>query len=135
MWVNGPFEPGMYNDIQMFRLALMTELDEGERVEADDGYIGEAPRHVKCPRSISRREECDAMSSYVRRRQETINKRFKQFGVLKQIYRHDIRDHGTVFRCVAIVIELSIENGEPLFSVEYQDPYLNDNYYPQADGV
>jgi hypothetical protein len=26
-------------------------LEEGERVEADDGYVGEAPRHVKCPKS------------------------------------------------------------------------------------
>ena len=69
----------------------------------------------------------------MRRCQETINKRFKQFGVLKQIYRHDIRDHGSAFRCVAIVTQLSIENGEPLFSVDYQDPYLNNNYYPEPD--
>lgn len=131
MWINGPFEPGMYNDIQVFRSALIDELDDGERVEADDGYIGEAPRFVKCPKSIAQRQDTEEMQSLVRRRHETINKRFKQFGILKQLYRHDIRDHGSVFRCCAIIIELSIENGEPLFSVEYQDPYLDNHYYPE----
>ena len=57
--MNGPFEPGIYNDIAIFRSALLTELDEGEQVEADDGYMGEAPRYVKCPGSIARREDTD----------------------------------------------------------------------------
>ena len=73
------------------------------------------------------------MQSVVRHRHETINKRFKQFGVLKQIYRHDIRDHGNMFRCIAVVTNLSIQNGEPLFDVEYVDPYIEDNYYPEQD--
>ena len=37
VWINGPFEPGIYNDITIFRNAIMHELEEGERVEADDG--------------------------------------------------------------------------------------------------
>ena len=73
------------------------------------------------------------MQSIVRRRHETINKRFKQFGVLKQVYRHDLRDHGDVFRSVAVITQLAIDNGEPLFAVEYEDPYLDDNYFPDAD--
>lgn len=133
VWLNGPFEPGIWNDISIFRSALLGELEEGERVEADDGYSGEAPRHVKCPCSIAQRDDTDEMQSIVRRRHETVNKRFKQFGVLKQLYRHDIRDHGDKFRCVAIVTQLSIQNGEPLFSVDYEDPYLNDNYFPEPE--
>ena len=71
------------------------------------------------------------MESLVRRRQETINKRFKQFGVLKQIYRHDLRDHGDILRSVVIITQLAIRNGEPLFDVNYRDPYLDDNYHPE----
>ena len=131
VWINGPFEPGIYNDISIFRSALLGELEEGERVEADDGYVGEAPRHVKCPCSITQRDDTDEMQSMVRRRQETVNKRFKQFGVLKQLYRHDLRDHGNMFRSVVVVTQLSILNGEPLFDVHYRDPYLDDNYFPE----
>ena len=131
VWISGPYEPGLWNDISIFRNGLMHELEEGERVEADDGYKGEAPRHVKTPNSIAQREDTATMQSLVRRRQETINKRFKQFGILKQVYRHDIRDHGKSFRAVAIITQLSIQNGEPLFSVDYRDPYLDDFYYPE----
>jgi hypothetical protein len=31
----------------------MSNLDPGERVEADDGYVGKTPRHVKCPMSFN----------------------------------------------------------------------------------
>ena len=133
VWINGPFEPGIWNDISIFRSALLGELEEGERVEADDGYLGEAPRHVKCPRSINKRQDTERMQAIVRRRHETVNRRFKQFGVLRQKYRHDIRDHGDMFRCVAVVTQLSSQNGEPLFGVDYEDPYLDDNYFPEED--
>ena len=42
-WICGPWPPGLYNDLDVFREALATYLEPGERVEADDGYIGEAP--------------------------------------------------------------------------------------------
>lgn len=128
VWINGPYEPGIWNDVKIFRNALKSMLELGERVEADDGYVGEAPRYVKCPRSIGQNELTDEMQSYVRRRQETVNKRFKQWSILKHVYRNDIKHHGKVFRAVAIVTQISIQNGEPLFSVEYEDPDF-DNYY------
>ena len=43
VWVNGPFDPGMHNDISVFRSAIMGELDEGEQVEPNDGHAGESP--------------------------------------------------------------------------------------------
>ena len=57
MWINGPYPCGDYNDILIFRDSLMSHLAEAERVEADDGYIGEAPMHVKCPKSITNPEK------------------------------------------------------------------------------
>lgn len=134
VWVNGPFEPGMYNDIQIFRTAIMDELEEGERVEADDGYRAESPGKVKCPQSMTRREDTVVMATVVRRRHETINKRFKQFGALKQVFRHDISCHGKCFRSIAVVTQLCIRNGEPLFSVDYRDPYLDNFYFPEVEG-
>lgn len=46
----------------IFREALATWLEPGERVEADDGYVGEAPLRVKCPKSMTEPAEKEAMA-------------------------------------------------------------------------
>jgi hypothetical protein len=74
MWINGPFECGENPDITIFRKSLMSQLAPAERVEADDGYLGEAPLHVKCPMSFTNPEITEAMQAIVRMRQETVNK-------------------------------------------------------------
>ena len=47
VWVNGPYAYGYCNDINIFRELLVSFLGPGERVETDDGYIGDAPHHIK----------------------------------------------------------------------------------------
>ena len=51
--------------------------------------------------------------------------------ILKQVYREkqNIGSHANVFRAVCILVQLAIEDGEPLFDVDYEDPYLNDGHY------
>ncbi len=44
----------------------------------------------------------------------------KKWGILCQVYRHDIMRHGNVFRACAVVTQLTTKNGEPLFEVEYK---------------
>eukprot|EP00586_Coscinodiscus_wailesii_P007529 CAMPEP_0172490504 /NCGR_PEP_ID=MMETSP1066-20121228/20932_1 /TAXON_ID=671091 /ORGANISM="Coscinodiscus wailesii, Strain CCMP2513" /LENGTH=305 /DNA_ID=CAMNT_0013258997 /DNA_START=109 /DNA_END=1022 /DNA_ORIENTATION=- len=122
VWINGPYECGLWPDINIFWNSLVSNLGTNERVEADDGYIGEAPRHVKCPKSFTNPRETLAMQQRVRNRHETVNGRFKQWGVLKQVFRHDITWHGNVFRCVAMITQLSINNGDALFECKYPDP-------------
>lgn len=112
----------------------MSELEDGERVEADDGYRGSSPRYVKCPASIGRHDDTLALQSIVRSRHETINKRFSQWQVLKQRYRGDISRHGKIFRTIAILTQLCIENGAPLFKVEYEDPDYDNYYFDESDG-
>ena len=121
VWINGPYEAGKWNDISIFRDSLLTHLEANERVEADDGYVGEHPQYVKCPRGFANPKETLYMQQRVRNRQETINNRFKNWGVLRQVYRHDIPRHGEVFRVVAIVSQLSINEGERLFECGYKD--------------
>ena len=121
VWINGPFPAGAFPDVSIFRSCLAHELDEVERVEADDGYIGDAPYKVKCPASLTNPDETQTMQSIVRMRQETINTRLKQWEILKQVYRHDITKHGSVLRAVAVLVQVAIENGEPLFQVDYND--------------
>ena len=128
VWTNGPYEPGIWNDIMIFRNALKSNLGEKERVEADDGYVGEAPTHIKCPKSFVNSKETEWMQARVRSRQETVNKRFKDWGILRQVYRNKISTHGNAFEAVAVITQLSINNGEKLFSCGYRDlPYGTEN--------
>lgn len=99
---------------------MISHLDRNERVEADDGYIGESPWYIKCPKGFTNKRANEAMQSRVRRRQETANKRFKDWGILRQIFRHKLTYHGDVFRSIAVITQLSIKSGEPLFSVDYE---------------
>ena len=120
-WINGPYPAGQYNNLIIFHESLQTFLDAGERVEADDGYEGEAPLKVKCPSSIGIPEEKHRKMGIVRRRQETVNRRFKQWGILAHKFRHDLGMHGRVFSAIVVISQLAIEHGEPLFQVEYDD--------------
>jgi hypothetical protein len=124
VWINGPYECGMWNDISIFRNALKGHLIPGERVEADDGYLGEHPQCVKCPAGFANTTITEYMQQRVRNRQESVNKRFKNFGILKQVFRHDekLSEHGDVFRSVAIITQLAINKGEKLFECGYRDP-------------
>jgi hypothetical protein len=134
VWLNGPFPCGRNNDLTIFRSSLMSHLAQAERVEADDGYLGEAPLHVKCPKSFTNPQETEAMQQRVRNRQETVNNRLKNWGVLRQLFRHSIVEHGDIFRAVAVLTQLSINSGEKLFSTGYRDPpYTNTAYDARSD--
>jgi hypothetical protein len=61
---------------------------------------------------------------------ETVNKRMKQFGALLQVFRHDPRKHAIVFESVAVLTQLSIENGNPLFEI---NGYNDNNYNTEVD--
>lgn len=124
VWVMGPFPCGDWPDIVIFWFALKYMLEDGERVKADDGYVGEDPLTVKAASSAV--HDTDPAIRYVRgrvrRQHETVNKRFKQFKVLAERFEHDIEFHGECFRARAVMTQLSINNGHPLFSVEeYKD--------------
>lgn len=122
VWLHGPFPAGEYNDVTIFRSAVKSHLEEGERVEADDGYIGESPQCVKCPKSFTNPEETLYMQQRVRNRQESVNNRFKFWNVLAVIFRHEIHHHGYCIRAVAVITQIAINNGAILFQTGYKDP-------------
>ena len=62
------------------------------------------------------------MMSKVRNRKETINKRFKDWAILDQQFRHDLKLHRDIFAAIAVLSQIAIHyNGEELFLVEYSD--------------
>ena len=119
VWTHGPF-PGSYHDVVIFRFGLKAALAPGERCEADKGYRGEF-------HTIDLPDECctgNSLQKYsksiVRARQETVNRRYKQFGCLKQVYRHGLYKHCSIFHAVTVIIQINIECGNELFHVNYK---------------
>lgn len=64
------------------------------------------------------------MQQLVRARHETINGRFKQFSILKQVFRHDKTFHSPVFRAIVNVTQLTMDNESPVFGIYYDDSNL-----------
>jgi hypothetical protein len=92
-------------------------MQSGEFAEADNGYRGE-PDCIRTPTRYATVEERKT-KGVARNRHKTCNKRLQQFGCLKQRYRHHLSGHGLVFGSVAILTQLEIENGAPLFDVDW----------------
>ena len=61
------------------------------------------------------------MQGCVRARHETLNGRLKTWGILSQVFGHNILCHGKVLRACAVLMQLAINDGEKLFEVEYGD--------------
>ena len=70
--------------ILRYFVCLMHLLDENERVEADDGYIGEDPIHTKVPKSTvhMHSKKILGVCSKVRCCHKTANKAIKEFAVV-----------------------------------------------------
>ena len=120
VWIQGPYPASDYTDITNFNKVLRNFLEPGERVEADEGYRGH-PDKIKCPGNDANPVENRAMQGRVRAHHETLNGRLKNWGILSQVFRLHIMMHGDVFQGCAVVTQLTIQDGEPLFEVEYGD--------------
>ena len=64
-------------------MLMIHELEPGERVEADDGYIGECPQHCKCSNGVTRREDREKLNQGQINQHETVNEQFKKSGEQK----------------------------------------------------
>ena len=92
-----------------------------ERIEGDKCYAELAPAYAKTPKWIVDESKKD-LQNRVRARQETVNKRLKQFGALSQRFRHDLSLHKIVVEAVAVITQLSILSGKSLFAInDYVD--------------
>lgn len=86
----------------------MLAVDAVEKTFADKRY-GDATTYFIVPNGENKCEHDRIMA-----RHEAVNKRFKRFEALKQSFRHDLEKHPMVFNAVANLIQLMLENGEPL---------------------
>ena len=112
------YPAGKWNDIKIFLNNLAHCLEPGECIKADNGYVGHTDK-IKCPNNDCNPEENLTIQARIRSRHETFNARLKFWGILGQVYRHNILKHGSVFYACTVISQLSIEFNKPLFAVEY----------------
>lgn len=110
--MHGWFEAGKYPDVRIFRIGLKKRLMFNEMVVGDRGYTD-----VKVCRKGHYSGRIAQDIEDILARHETVNKRLKHFNVLKVPFRHSLKFHASCFHAVAVLTQLSIENGSPLFQV------------------
>jgi hypothetical protein len=120
VWIQGPYPTGAWPNIKIFTSCLVHFLEPYKRVKADNGYRGHADK-VKCPKNDVNPAKSLKMQGHVRVHHKTLNRRLKNWGILSQVFCHDIWHHGDVFRACAVITQLTIMHGELLFAVEYRD--------------
>jgi hypothetical protein len=101
---------------QFFRDSLVSVLEPGEWCEMDRGYQGSTPTYVKCPGLLEADLNTVEIQKLVLSRQETINKRFKNWAILSTPCRHNLLEHQTVFGAIVVLTQLSFA-ANPLFTV------------------
>lgn len=113
VWANGPWPCGAFSDIRIFRGGLKSMLKVDELAIGDSGYTD-----TRCIQPPGTQHPMNVTLARIRARHETVNKRLKQFSVLRQRFRHDIARHGDCFFAVLNITHLMLQE-EPLFSVDF----------------
>jgi hypothetical protein len=127
--INGPFACGANPDSGIFERKLHHILAAFERCISDKGYRAHKD---KCTFIEKDGRVNGKDSSFMRKliacitaRRETVNKRFKQWGIISQCYRHNLKKHQHAFRAVAGMTQIALKTDEPLFD--------HDSYFAHSD--
>ena len=118
VWANGPYPCGAYPDIKIFRDRLKDELITGEMIVADRGYK-DGRIYVNSPTGY--RNQGETEKAHVRSRHEHINMRIKKFKILSTRFRARREKHWMAFHSIINMLQVEIEEGQPLMQVHYDD--------------
>jgi len=112
VWAYGPAPCGSWSDLKIARTGIVRVMEHGEMIIADGGY--KDARYFITPNGLNNRDS--RIQTVIRARHETVNRRFKQFSVLGNRFRHPLEKHGLCAHAVFKITQSMIENGYPLFN-------------------
>jgi len=107
VWVNGPHPCGSWSDLRIARDRVLYELEDGEMIVADGGY-NDRRMFFFTPTGLNNPEQ--RAQSKARALHKCINRRFKQWEVLQQRFRHDVHLHGICFHAIANLIHMEMDS-------------------------
>lgn len=124
MWMNGPFEAGIFNDIKVFEeKGLANKLRAtGKKCISDGGYRG-FPDLVSTPNNGYDVPEVAKFKSRARLRHEKFNGMLKTFECLSERFRHGANHadaKAKLCSCIeasAVICQYKMEFGEPLYDI------------------
>ena len=103
-------------DSDVFKFGTLRELEDGEMCEGDTHYKRNLKdRFITWPSGSERAR----MAAKVEARHETVNRRFRDFAMMRNRWTHGRELFTSTFHAVAVIVQLHLENGEPLFQVKY----------------
>lgn len=110
IWKFGGYPAGSYPDLKLARELYIPSLPPGEKTIADRGYND-------TNFFVTPRNEDDYALKIILSRHETVNKRIRQYRVLKNVFRHSLDKHVLCFDAVVNITQLIIKFEQPLFDV------------------
>lgn len=107
MWVNGPYPPAKNTDLVISNYLLPQALSPNEKYIADGMYNN--GRAIK-PDDAEDEYEHWYMAR-ARARHEQVNRLFKRFKVIKNVFRREVSKHGIFTHAIAAIIQIGIQFG------------------------
>lgn len=106
VWASGGFPAGEWSDLKMAK-DLYVKIAYKERTLTDKGY------RMKNVFKIASTD----FEKKLLARHETLNGRLKEFAILGNRFRNDLKKHPMVFHAIVNAVQVSISNGENLFEM------------------
>ena len=122
--MNRTFTPGIYNDLKIFlECGFANMLKENEQVEANGVYFSADPEFVKNRSGSWHPQQFLNIRRTMMEMNEKVNNCLEFYGALRHTFKHSALEHREVFHEVAVLVQLQIENGKPLFVLmkDYDD--------------
>ena len=116
-------DPGSVHDMTAMRNEFIGLLPEGARVVADSGYTGKSALE-KSIFAVKNSFDTAAVKQFKKRarsRQETVNKRLKEYQCMKSAWTDGVALHSVAFAACIVLVQYAMEDtsstGEPLLTV------------------
>ena len=116
-------DPGSTHDMTAMRAEFIGLVPEGGRVVADAGYTGktEAEKKIFAVGNTFDTKEVKAFKKRARARQESFNKRLKDYKCLANRFTDGVDKHRICFAACVVLVQYAIEDesetGEPLMTI------------------
>ena len=116
-------DPGSVHHMTAMRNEFIALLPEGARVIADSGYTGKSDleKSIFAVRNTFDTAAVKNFKKSARARQESVNKRLKEYKCMKECWTDGVERHKVAFTACLVLVQYAIEDtsatGEPLMTI------------------
>jgi hypothetical protein len=115
--IYGPCRGGLGDKTMLTDSGVLGLIKKGKLAIVDRGYLNYANKDKLSWPNAQDHPAVNNIKSRGRLRQESFNGRCSYFKILNDEFRNGTKKHGAAFLMVAVLVQYSMENGNPLFLV------------------